>query len=281
MTETTISTKKSSVNKGRGEVGNLIYKIALWVAIGSLVGGALISVALILLGDNDRIVSRALWTVFLLAGFSGVILLEFRVTKIVNPIEQLVSVAGWMVVLFAGAFKIWTPFAVTGTGGYYYEGTEVAERVWFFLLILVIVRLACLHFSLYSRRIFVNPTMFKTITGWFTVALTSVLTIMLVIPLTNGNPEEYDDFYWRVVVAMAVLVAVGTALLPLVTALTTPRVTQPSNLSAVVQPVPVTPEWPRFADGITPLPILPDNTPDWGAQTGAVNPASRATVVWG
>ncbi|MDF2578752.1 MAG: hypothetical protein K0S49_331 [Microbacterium sp.] len=56
-------------------------------------------------------------------------------------------------------------------------------------------------------------------------------------------------------VALTILAAVGTALVPLVNALLMPRAPQPAASAP----------WPTYADGRTPLPVLGDGSPDWQA----------------
>jgi len=70
------------------------------------------------------------------------------------------------------------------------------------------------------------------------------------------------------VIALAILAAVGTTLIPLLNALFAPRAPRPP--AAVPQGAPVqaaqpVPAWPTYADGRTPLPVMPDGSPDWNA----------------
>jgi hypothetical protein len=69
---------------------------------------------------------------------------------------------------------------------------------------------------------------------------------------------HFYDIYWRLTVAIAILAAVGTALVPLVNALFAPH-------RAAAGPSTVPQGWPTYADGVTPLPVLPDGQPDWNA----------------
>ena len=77
-------------------------------------------------------------------------------------------------------------------------------------------------------------------------------------------------------VAITILAAVGTALIPLVNALFAPKKPRPAYLNAPpVAPVPQ--PWPTYADGVTPLPVMPDGSPDWNAYyTGYPSNVSQA-----
>jgi hypothetical protein len=123
------------------------------------------------------------------------------------------------------------------------------------------------------------------------------LATLLVVPLMLGEFLWFPDIYWRVTVAVAILAAVGTALIPLVNALFAPK--KPRAVAASpapygVAPAPVAPvapaalaapaapepqellPWPTYVDGTTPLPMLPDGSPDWGAYyTGYPTPGAH------
>ena len=60
---------------------------------------------------------------------------------------------------------------------------------------------------------------------------------MLVIPLMLGEWVDFPDLYWRFVVALTILAAVGTALIPLINALFAPKKPRPAYLD----PPPVAP----------------------------------------
>jgi len=80
-------------------------------------------------------------------------------------------------------------------------------------------------------------------------------------------------------VALAILAAVGTALIPLVTAMFGPRSARPAAAAAAPTHVdgrPLLP-WPTYRDGVTPLPMLDNGQPDFDAQrTGVPSPGSRS-----
>jgi hypothetical protein len=133
-----------------------------------------------------------------------------------------------------------------------------------FLAIVLVLRLALLHVRLYLKAHARYVTTFTTVVTIVTIALLGILVVMLLIPLLFPRELDYAEFYWRVVVALAILVAVGTALIPLINALSAPK--KPARPRAAPHPYPApTQQWPTYADGRTPLPVMPDGTPDWNA----------------
>lgn len=258
-----------------------LIRIAIWVAIGALIAAALVCVVWVLVGSQNGLVGRAFLTIVLLAAFAGVAILDAHLAARRPAWFALTSMIVWVVTLLIGAFLIWMP----QTGFAY--GFERFVR---FLLIVLVLQLAVLHVRLYMKALQRNVTTFTTIVAIATLALVAILAIMLVIPLAFEEFFRFTDTYWRWVVAFAILAAVGTALLPLVNALFAPR--RPRAVAAPaprvpaagaygyaqLPPQPVWPQaWPTYADGVTPLPVLVDGSPDWNAYyTGYPTPAAPA-----
>ena len=55
-----------------------LIRIAIWVAIGALIAAALVCVVWVLVGPSNDVIGRAFLTIFLLAAFAGVTILEAR-----------------------------------------------------------------------------------------------------------------------------------------------------------------------------------------------------------
>lgn len=238
---------------------NKILRSAIWVAIGALIAAAVVCVIWVLLGDANGMVGKAFMTILLLAGFAGIAILEANLAPRRPAWFALASMVSWVLVLLLGAFLIWMP-----EGNEYFGGG--AERFFKFLLITLILQAALLHVRLFTKAHQRYETTFTSIVTYVTIALVVILAIMLIVPIMV---EEYFDFrpiYWRVVVALAILAAVGTALVPLVNALFAPKRPRPT----VAAPGPYAQsgpqqQWPTYVDGFTPLPMLPDGSPDWNA----------------
>ncbi|MGW8481898.1 hypothetical protein ACWGJP_02080 [Microbacterium sp. NPDC055903] len=243
---------------------SLLIRGAIWIAIGALIAAALVCVVWVLIGDQDGLIARAFLTVLLLAGFAGIALLESSLARNRPDWLALASMITWIVALLVGAVKIWLP----EDGAYF----GVAERFFQLLLVVGILQLTLLHARLFLPAASRYVTVFTRVILYVTLIFLVALAAMLIFFLTFPHTIRYDELYWRVVVSLAILTAVGTTLIPLLNALFAPKKPQ-SAPAAVAQ------QWPTYADGVTPLPVLPDGSPDWNAYyTGyptAVAPAPQ------
>ena len=89
-------------------------------------------------------------------------------------------------------------------------------------------------------------TAFTQTVAIVTIALVVGLAALLIVPLVLGEYVDFPDLYWRIVVAVAILAAVGTALIPLVNALFAPKKRAPGPASTRRCPPPQ-PRQPRAA----------------------------------
>lgn len=198
---------------------NKILRATIWVAIGALIAAALVCVVWVLIGDSNGIVGKAFLTILLLAGFAGMAIAESNTAQSRPTWLALTSMISWVLILLVGAFLIWMP-----TSGYFGVG---AERVFKFIVIALIVQGALLHARLFLKAFQRHQTTFTSIVTYVTIGLVVILMVMLVLPLMTDEFVTYRPLYWRVVVALAILSAVGTALLPLVNALFAPKRPRP------------------------------------------------------
>lgn len=238
-----------------------ILRASIWVAIGALIAAAVVCVVWVLVGDANGMIGKAFLTILLLAAFAGVAILEANLSARRPAWFALTSMVTWVLILLVGAFLIWMPEA---TGAF---GSGI-ERFMKFLLIVLILQGALLHIRLFSKAHDRHRTTFTAIVTYVTIGLVVILAVMLILPLMIEEYVDFRPFYWRVVVALAILAAVGTALVPLVNALFAPKRPRPQAPapSAYYAPAPpAVPQWPTYADARTPLPDLPDGSPDWNA----------------
>ncbi|HVL61849.1 MAG TPA: hypothetical protein VM430_10665, partial [Microbacterium sp.] len=241
-----------------------LIRIALWVAIGALIIAALVCVVWVLVGSDSDLVGRALLTILLLAAFAGIALLDARLAPKRPAWFALASMVSWVVALLIGAVMIWMP------SEWYYYGSGFGRLV-SYLLIVLILQLALLHTRLLMKAHLRHVTGFTRGVTVITIAIALILTILLVLPLMTWEYVTYSDPYWRAVVALAILAAVGTALIPLINALFAPRPARTVAQHPHAQP------WPTYVDGVTPLPVMPDGSPDWNAYyTGYPSTVSQA-----
>lgn len=246
---------------------SLLIRGAIWIAIGALIAAALVCVVWVLIGDQGGLIARAFLTIVLLAGFAGIAILEAGLATKRPDWLALASMITWIVALIVGAIKIWLPEE---------DGEYVPGFVRFTQLVLVvaILQLALLHVRLFTAAARRYVTTFTTIIYYVTLAMLVLLVGMLVFYLTFPEVFDYSDLYWRFVVALAILAAVGTTLIPLLNALFAPKAPAPaaapgysaqSYASGAAVAAPLAQQWPTYADGVTPLPVLQDGLPDWNA----------------
>lgn len=241
---------------------------AIWIAIGSLIAAAIVCVVWVLIGDQDGIIGRAFLTILLLAAFAGIAIVESNVAARRPEWLVLASMISWIVVLLVGAVKIWLP--AEPDYGYGFSSSPAGMRVLQFLVVVGILQLTLLHVRLFLRAAQRYVTLFTRVVVIVTFVMLALLVAMLVFFLTFPDQLHYNDLYWRIVIALAILVAVGTTLIPLLNALFAPRAPRPQAVAPqpqVPQGMPAQPlqAWPTYADGRTPLPVLPDGSPDWNA----------------
>lgn len=272
-----------------------VLRSAIWVAIGALIAAAIVCVVWVLIGGQNGIVGRAFLTILLLVAFAGATILDAHLAPRRPAWFALASMGVWIATLLIGAVMIWMPERYVW-GGF--------SRVVQFLFIVLILQLALLHVRLFVKGFQRYDTLFTRTVTIVTIVLVGALAVLLIIPLMLGEYLWFPDIYWRVTVAVAILAAVGTALIPLVNALFAPkrpRAAAPSPLpyaaapapapapapgaphpqlaSGPAQPAPAQQEllpWPTYIDGATPLPMLPDGSPDWNAYyTGYPTPGAH------
>jgi MFS family permease len=247
--------------------GSSLVRAAIWVAIGALIAAAIVCVVWVLVGTQNGIIGRAFLTILLLAAFAGVAILDAHLAPRRPAWYALASMVTWVVTLLIGAVMIWLPERYSWSG---------LTRFVQFLLIILILQLALLHIRLYAKAFRRHVTTFTQIVAIVTITLVIGLAIMLVIPLMIGEWADFTDLYWRFVVAVTILAAVGTALIPLINALFAPKKPRPAHDTAPPA-APVLQPWPTYADGVTPLPMMPDGSPDWNAYyTGYPSQVSQA-----
>lgn len=246
-----------------------LLRAAIWVAIGALIAAALVCVVWVLVGSQNGIVGRAFLTILLLVAFAGVAILDAHLAPSRPAWFALASLGSWIVALLLGAIMIWMPDRFPWLG---------FSRFISFLLIVLILQLVLLHVRLFVKAYQRYETTFTRVVTIATISLVVALAALLIIPLAFGEWLNLADLYWRIVVAVAILAAVGTALVPLINVLFAPKRprahapaygTQPAAQQELLP-------WPTYVDAVTPLPMLPDGSPDWNAYyTGYPTPGAH------
>lgn len=239
---------------------------AIYIAIAALLLAAIVCVIWVFIPNQGGIIAKAMLTILLLAGFCGAVLLDANLAGGRPPWLVLVSIATWVVALLVGAFKIWAPPEDDSFGW-------VTIRVVQLACVVGLLQLGLLHQRLYWKAHERYVTGFTRAIAIATTGFLAAMVLMLVFFLTFPDAFEYSEWYWRVVVALSILAAVGTLILPLLNALFAPRERRAARAAPAYGGAP---QWPTFSDGVTPLPVLPDGTPDWEAfVTGVPSPGAR------
>jgi len=233
-----------------------ILRATIWVAIGALIAAAIVCVVWVLIGDSNGIVGKAFLTILLLAGFAGVSIAESNLAPQRPTWLTLASMISWVLTLLVGAFLIWMPTTSSFGAG--------PERLFKFILIVLIIQGALLHARLYLKSFVRHQTTFTSIVAYVTIGLVVILAVMLVLPLMTEEFVDYRPLYWRVVVALAILAAVGTALLPLVNALFAPKRPRPQYAVAPYGAAPY---------GAAPYGSAPQSAAPYGAAPYGAAPA--------
>lgn len=246
---------------------SLLIRGAIWIAIGALIAAAIVCVVWVLIGDQEGLIARAFLTIVLLAAFAGIAIFEASMAPNRPDWLSLLSMITWIVALLAGAVKIWLPEPF----GF---DLNAVERFFQLVLIVGILQLALLHVSLFRKASRRYVTTFTAIITTVTFVMLTALVGMLVFYLIFPNTFYYAEIYWRIVIAITILAAVGTTLIPLLNALFAPRGQRPATAALPVRQNPARAgaiaadglaPWPMYADGMTPLPMLRDGSPDWNA----------------
>lgn len=246
-------------------MGSTLLRGSIWVAIGAVIAAAIVCVIWVLIGDQNGIIGRAFLTILLLALFAGAAIVESNLADRRPDWLTLLSMISWIIVMLVGAVKIWLPER-EGDFGW------GMERFFQFLLVIGILQLAMVHVRLFVKASRRYVTTFTRVITMVTFVMLAAVAAMLVFYLTFPDEVNYGDLYWRIVIAVAILAAVGTTLIPLLNALFAPRARPQAaapgyadpSFAAASSPQPA-PTWPTYADGRTPLPVMPDGSPDWNA----------------
>ncbi|MCH6231005.1 hypothetical protein MK786_09680 [Microbacterium sp. CFH 31415] len=255
-----------------------LLRAAIWVAIGALIASAVVCVVWVLVGDQSDIIGKAFLTILLLVAFAGVTILDAHLAPRRPAWFALASMGTWILTLLIGAVLIWMPERYSWDG---------FTRFVQFLFIVLILQLALLHVRLYTKALQRYDTPFTRTVAVITIVLVAALVVLLILPLMFDEYLRFPDIYWRIVVAVAILAAVGTALIPLVNVLFAPKKPRAAAYpaygampAAAPAPAPGAQQellpWPNYVDGVTPLPMLPDGSPDWNAYyTGYPSPGAH------
>ncbi|WP_167044730.1 hypothetical protein [Salinibacterium sp. ZJ454] len=173
--------------------------------VASVIGAALVAVVSVLVGEFAALSWRLLGTVMLFVVFSLMSWYDAEVSAKRAAWFGFAS-AGVSVYLFAaGMLKIWFPAA----------SSSMIEDFLAWGWIVLVARIALLHVHLLivQQTKFTTPVMSGVTTVTF--GLVVILAAMLSLPALLPDPT-YEEWYWRILFAVAILDVLGTVLIPLV-----------------------------------------------------------------
>lgn len=189
----------STTNALRGARRAAVIGIIVSLSITAVIG-----IATLLTGDFGDTQSRILGTTLLIAAFSITSLCHLAVAGRALRIVGYVGIAVSVVALIAGVVLIWRDWGDYGSLDVLFKAFAI------FSILAVSFAHANLLLLLGERK---RPVI--RIGLFVTVGLIAVVASMLILPiLTDGDIPGDNDDYWRVFGVVAILDALGTIVLP-------------------------------------------------------------------
>lgn len=183
----------------------------LWLTVGVLIAAAVLGGAFIIIGDESNIAGRV-WTTFVLVVlFAGAVVLDASVTgpnKWYLPASTVVNAA----LLIVGLLKIWSDWMQHSHPYRYYDSvSQFFLFIWLIILLrggLLVTQLCWLHFVERAKR---------PVTRLASLIMLGFLWLtVLILALPASFPGAYWPGWWWRMSGATVLVAVVTALIPVV-----------------------------------------------------------------
>jgi len=236
---------------------------SLWVAIGTLALGGVLTAGFIIAQVSGDVIWRAVFTLALLSAFAFASLGESSASERRQSWVTTTRLGFLMLTLLAGLWHIWAPRTITGYGdNYYIDSGEFYTRFWLFLLAIGAFQLAAGAVSLLGQRARTKriPEAFVRILG-SGVTLLAIAMTMFSAGVTfagqffDGSPTM--NLYWRIFSALLVL-SVVIVLIALISRAFVPKemesaLRRPSVPSYAPQAVPapsIAPGWYSTEDGL-------------------------------
>ncbi|MRG61246.1 hypothetical protein GE115_15430, partial [Agromyces sp. CFH 90414] len=197
---------------------------ALSLAIGMLVAAALLGGFFIIVGDQANVAARAWMTLFLVAAFAGVVLLDASVGDGPNRWYLAASTVTNVVLVAVGLLKIWNGWgqpADTADAGVW------AEQIGRFVLVVLLLRVALLVTQLYGLYFVARAkSTASAVAGVVTLVLVWVTALILAIPAAFPA-LDWPDWWWRTAGATS-LVALVSAIIPILVKAFEPKPPRPA-----------------------------------------------------
>lgn len=237
-----------NVQKEEGLWG-FVKPLVLKSIIGSVVAAGLVGVYAMVVGDFNTLHLQLILTIILIVAFSLMSWYDADVSSKRSSTFALIGVFVSLYLLLVGFIKIWiisNPYTTLD-----YDGnaasfdtesiilTNMGQWVWLAL----IARGALLHAHLLLNIHRKYNTPILTMVAQITFVLIILFAILLSLPHIFEN-LNYNEAYWRITGAVAILDVLGTILIPLSSALFSPRVPVLNSPTQGLQP-PLSPSAPQ------------------------------------
>jgi len=229
--------------------------------VGAVVAAAAVAIYAVIVGSFGVLELKLILVIVVFVAFTLFALFDAEAVAPRHDRLAIASLAVAVYLLVAGVLLI-ALAAPTGQLDDGTEGTLAAFARWIALALVgrgVLLELLLLEAA---HRHFGARMITRVAAG---TSVAAVLTATLLsIPAFPWTDDTFPAPYWRSTGVAAILMLLGTALLPLLGRFFVHRDGGPIPASA--EPLPPRLAWPRLEDG-TPLPAGPDGRPDYGVLT--------------
>lgn len=264
----------------------LSLKVTLW----SLVGLTLCVIAALFAGDIPYRGTRIFATIVYFAAFVGFTIFDMSRARKNSVFPTELAVGSNIFILAFGLITSWivyVPEVFYGADDYYYSdysGHYETALAWFIPLVLTVKAVVYCGYGLRKLSLANPKSLTSLVTATIVTASLTVFGVHLATILNSSFGVEISDWYWKIMIALLMLVALGVSasfLIAWYTRLNDPDYQENKRQQAQARlynrppaygqqypqvpvqqsvPQPVQ-EWPVDANGYA-VPVLQDGTPD-------------------
>lgn len=210
----------------RPDIWARVRPLVFRTIIGAVIAAGLVGVVAVLIGDFGTVGLQLLLMILVVVVFALLSWYDADVSSRRSSTFALASVLTSMYLLVVGFLKIWIVHADAPVDGlsYGYEDPiwTISTQFWQWVGLVFVARVALLlvHLLLNIHRRFRKPVL--QVVAKATVGLIALLAALVSIPLLFAG-THFGEGFWRMLWVVAILVVLGTVLVPLSNALFRPR----------------------------------------------------------
>ncbi|KQO60336.1 hypothetical protein [Curtobacterium sp. Leaf261] len=212
----------------RPDVWARVRPLVFRTIIGAVIAAGLVGVVAVLIGDFGTVGLQLLLMILVVVVFALLSWYDADVSSRRSSTFALASVVTSMYLLVVGLVKIWILRPDSISARYEDPIWTIGTQFWQWIGLVVVARAALLlvHLLLNIHRRFRKPVL--QVVAKVTVGLIALLAALVSIPLLFPN-THFGESFWRLLWVVAILVVLGTVLVPLSNALFGPRPTWPQG----------------------------------------------------